>query len=266
MTAHSPSPHHWAKRHYDTDDWANMRNNGICAGLDGVTNVNGSLGEFSKQYKKHLITLWEIVTNVFIEDQDFVDKVYHVGIGNPPFIQYGGYKLTHSDITNLFNAWRISRYVDNPKHIIEIGGGFGCLAAMLKWIYPRAKITLVDLKDSLAIQRYYLKESFGTLSDFSFKQDMEDIEGDLVINIRSMMEMTPEQIAYYFLKIQHSNIEWFYCVNRYSKHMTKLREYPFDDNWIPYVSQSLPGQDHIHEYLLRRGDGRFTNQLKTLRL
>jgi len=244
-----------------------MRNNGICAGLDGLTNVDGNLGKIDKKYAEHLRQLWTVITEAFIQSPAFVDKVYRVGVGNPPYVQYGGHKLTHSDVTNLFNAWRITRYVDDPKHIVEIGGGFGCLAAQLKRFYPKCKFTMVDLEDSLKIQRYYLKESLDNLNDFTFQQDMEGIEqADLVINIRSMMEMTPEQIAYYLEKIQENDVEWFYCVNRYSKHMTKLREYPFDDDWIPYVSQHLPGQDHIHEYLLKRGDGRFTNQLRTLRL
>jgi hypothetical protein len=262
-----------------------MRNNGICAGLDGLTSVKGELGGINKEA---LILLWEVITDIFIEDWDFVDKVYHVGIGNPPFIQHGGYKLTHSDITNLLSAWRLYNYVKDPRHIVEIGGGFGCLTAMLKRLWPRAKFTLIDLKESLRIQRYYLKESFGTLSDFSFKQDMDGIESaDLVINIRSMMEMTKAQVDYYINHIQSLSSrgiddgeydedgEWipeddpgiyFYCVNRYGKYDVKLREYPFDDDWQIHVSQPLPGQDHVHEYLLQRGPGHFTNQLKTLRL
>jgi hypothetical protein len=138
---------------------------------------------------------------------------------------------------------------------------------MLKRLYPRAKFTLIDLKGSLRIQRYYLKESFGTLSDFTFAQDMKGIEqADLVINIRSMMEMTKAQVDYYINHIQDMDTDYFYCVNRYVKYDVKLREYPFDDDWQIHVSQPLPGQDHVHEYLLQRGPGHFTNQLKTLRL
>lgn len=235
----------------------------MTAGLDGLSKVTG---EQAPPPNDNLDIMFSRIVKV-VDDIDFIKKIYHVGIGNPITRDYGAFKLTSSDVHSLFNAWRLSQYVDSPKCIVEIGGGFGCLAAMLKRIWPYCCFIMVDLEESLALQKYYLKESFGDLKDFTFKSDMSGIShADLVINIRSMMEMTPEQVSYYLDHIQNKmKADWFYCVNRYYKYHA-LNKYKFDDHWAIYVSQQLMNQPHIHEYLLKREQNKmFTKQLSTLK-
>ena len=44
----------------------------------------------------------------------------------------------------------------------------------------------------------------------------------------------------------------FYCVNRYTKGETKIKNYPFDNDWNILLSQSTAFQPHIHELHLLR--------------
>ena len=249
-----PSPH-WARRSLPSRDFENMRNNGMTAGLDGFIPIQGEqrpepekdIRKLLKAYNKHI-------------PREFF-KHYRVGVGNPRDFEGD----TVSDLTNLYNAWRISQYVVDPVHIVEIGGGFGCLAAQLGSVYPNAQFTMVDLPESLELQEYYIGELNGN-DRYRYTSDITDVteQASLVINIRSMMEMTRGQIEGYFDWI-HRNAVWFYCANRYKKYENALKGYPFDDRWEIYISQPLMLQPYIHEYLVKRSsDKGFTKQLRTL--
>ena len=71
---------------------------------------------------------------------------------------------------------------------------------------------------------------------------------NLVINIRSMMEMTKSTIDFYFKQINRiiSDKGSFVCINRYQKNDIILKNYPFDLYWKVILSQQSHIQNHIH--------------------
>ena len=83
---------------------------------------------------------------------------------------------------------------------------------------------------------------------------------DLVINMRSMMEMSLSVIDYYFHHIHRiTKVNGlFACFNRYHKNSFGediiMKKYPYDEFWSIILSQSSIYQNHIHELILKRED------------
>lgn len=248
----NPSPH-WAGFE-KPDHLENFRQSGS-AGLDGVSKVGRSQVKPDDSEK----ALFEIVRSV--AGDDLLRKIYINDVGNPSTIEHDGYSLTTSDTCNAWNAWRLSQYLEDGMSVTEIGPGFGGLCAMLHRIYPSMTFKLIDLPYQRILQRYYLENTVG-LDRVQWIEPEDARKCDAVINIRSMMEMTKEQVNGYFDLIQNTmKPDWFYCVNRYEKKGILLKEYPFADDWQIHVSMPLPWQYHIHEYMLKRGGSGFRKHL-----
>jgi len=250
---------HWRPRVVQSDDMANFRRNGATKGLDGTTsvkkNVAGTQSHNAQIY-------YDAVRNLC--GNEFFESVYDCGVGNPDVEEYDGHKLTISDLQAVYNAWQVSRFIEAPKHIVEIGPGFGALAAMMRKVYPNAHITLVDLPEHHEFQRYYLGETVG-LENIDVGTDLPD-DADVVIAIRCMMEMPISEVYRYFEWLQAlKTLQAFYLVSRYLK-WTMLKQYPFDDRWLPLISQPAFIQADIHEFFLARSEPNtaFMMQLESL--
>ncbi len=190
------------------------------------------------------------------------------------------------DLILIYYAWQINRvirhhYLNGVMNIVEIGSGFGGLAAKLKDLNPAAKIILLDLPEVTGVQTYYLQQRFPKCN-FKFFEDLKErgdcifsdhnvdfiilpgwaIENipknsiELVINTRSMMEMTMPTIDYYFKHIHRITASKgvFACFNRYLKNPGSIciKNFPFDKKWKILLSQSSVLQSHIHEMIVQR--------------
>ena len=156
---------------------------------------------------------------------------------------------------------------------------------------------MIDLPESNFLNSFYLKKIFpnkkfflsiDTLNDKIKKSDIlendiiilnpwdkiSDINFNLFVNSRSMMEMNRETINFYFKFIQKNstNDSFFLCINRYYKdtvgYPIELHNYPFDKNWNTIISQSSWNQDHIHFLFLKRtskNEGNIIDELKKIR-
>ena len=75
---------------------------------------------------------------------------------------------------------------------------------------------------------------------------------DLVIALRCLMEMDPEEVHRYMEWIQsRPSVKWFYVINRYLKYHV-FKHYPFDRRWIPLVTQPELVFRACHEFMLER--------------
>lgn len=227
-------------------------------------------------------------------DLNFVVKNCITNVGNPIVTRF---KLTHNgetltayfnrhDVGDLYHAWLILSHLEHLKDsspiICEIGGGFGGLIAKIKSNVKGAKIILLDLPEVNACQSYYLSQVFSNAiiygygdflekgisildTDFDFLvlpgwavQQLPRGLVDVFVNIRSMMEMSKENLDFYFDSIQTSlklgGI--FSCFNRYQKRVgsfeNKFMFYPFDNDWETLMSQPSLFQPHIHQLTLKR--------------
>jgi len=250
---------HWPGRELAHDDLLNFRRNGSTDGLDGNRYVEEGVGTITKGSE----FLYNCVLSLC--GQQFIDKYYRCGVGNPDTVACMGKQLTISDVMAIYNAWQLSRFLDEPKHIVEIGPGYGALSSILKSMYPDARITLVDLPEHHSFQRYYMEETVG-LDGVTVTTELPP-DADVVIALRCMMEMTYKEVSRYLSWLQSiASVKIFYLISRYLK-TTILKEYPFDDDWAALISQTTFIQANMHEFLLMRlfeESGMFRAQLKSL--
>ena len=185
-------------------------------------------------------------------------------IGNPRTLAVDGIAVTQSSVEYAYMLIHLEPYLRDVEVVVDIGGGYGGMARLLKLAFPELGLVLLDLPEVNAIQTYFLTRAFPetsvlTLSDIveraridprelgadflvlpgQLVERLEPYSFDLVINSRSMMEMDLETVTFYLSQIQSKLPAGgrFYCLNRYEK-KTRLKDYPFDDRW--YVSYSEP--------------------------
>jgi SAM-dependent methyltransferase len=230
-----------------------------------------------------------IVTIMAVCGREFVLSNLAPDIGSPPTLSVGikenndapqqNYRVSFHDLILIYYCWQVFRVAASRelKSVVEIGGGFGGIIAKIKDLYPNASCVLFDLPEVNAVQTYYLQQRFpearilgfhdfqergplvfGENADFLILpgwliEEMPHESVDLAINIRSMMEMTPETVGYYFDNL-HRAVRIggvFACANRYQK-ISIIKEYPFDDYWRILLSQTSNLQGHIHELIVER--------------
>ncbi len=230
-------------------------------------------------------------------DEVFVEGHLENSIGNPPkekIISRAGKELqsTFNDLilisfaNKIFNALS-TKQKTNELFVLEIGGGYGGLAAKLKNLLPQAKITIIDLPHAGLLQTYYLQRLFpsGQLYVLDYKNDdnfqrdsssssdftivpstkIDFLMGqnfDLIINSRSFMEMDQKTIKSYFDLIQ-SRIQvggLFFNCNRLWKNAgdrpTQISQYPYDDRWDLISLSTSFFQNNTVEIFARRREKR----------
>ena len=222
---------------------------------------------------------------------DFIINNIETEIGSPQkyLVKYKSDKSDKSenfycnahDLLVIYYFWQISRAADNlietdTPIIAEIGGGYGGVISKAKKRYSKARFIIFDLPELLAVQTYYIYNAFPEskilylkdilergnkvfYEDFDFIilpgwmiDQVPDKFIDLVINMRSMMEMSLNIIDFYFTHI-HRTVKTgglFACFNRYHKKSFSeedivLKDYPFDEFWTPVISQTSIFQNHI---------------------
>ena len=238
----------------------------------------------------------EMYDNLCLQvDEVLIEQLLENSIGDPPsekiFSRPGkDLQATFNDLilisfaNKIFNALS-TKQRNTELHVLEIGGGYGGLAAKLKKLLPLAHITIIDLPHAGLLQTYYLRSLFPhalinvisfnfrdqigydnlQLADFSIvpstKIDLLKQQNfDLVINSRSFMEMDQSIIKSYFDLIQTRlkvNGLFFNC-NRLWKNAgdrpTQIARYPYDDNWQLISLGTSFFQRNTVEVLSRRTD------------
>ena len=226
-------------------------------------------------------------------DEALIERLLENSVGNPPkekIISRAGKELqtTFNDlilisfVNKIYNALSTKQRT-SELCVLEIGGGYGGLAAKLKKLLPLANITIIDLPHAGLLQTYYLQQLFpscrmnvldyenndqllrnGSLSsdftivpstkiDFLRRQDF-----DLIINSRSFMEMDQKTIKNYFDLIQ-TRLQvggLFFNCNRLWKNAgdrpTQIARYPYDDRWQLVSLSTSFFQNNTIELLTRR--------------
>jgi hypothetical protein len=149
--------------------------------------------------------------------------------------------------------------------VLVIGDGFGVLAALIKAIRPQARLTLVDIGKTLAIQSFFLGKTYPEVRhsllesgstpdnvDFLYvpaeqAQCLAGFRYEMAINIGSMQEMTPAVVSDYFNLFRECLVKdnRFYCCNRERKvlpggEVLAIREYPWRPEDEILLDESSP--------------------------
>lgn len=244
--------------------WRTFRSNKISEGMDNA-NLAGP------NSLRERLTDWASLHLLYRLVRKKLAPIYwkyltETPIGSPKTHPIAGAETSKSSLEFSYMLARLLPHLDNCQVVVEIGGGFGGLARIIKDAFPQIKYVILDLPEASAIQTYYLSMSVpgrrvggmrevgqaSTLDlrspDFDylllppqFIERLPTDSVDLFINTRSMMEMDIETVSYYLSQIQERiRIGGrFYCLNRYSK-LTRFKDYPFDDHWKVDSSRPWP--------------------------
>jgi putative sugar O-methyltransferase len=257
------------------DLWANFRRNVITKGLDNANVPEEAVPRVREKcqaiYERIAPDLPETL-RPFLEESP---------IGNPRVLEVEGLRLTQSSLEYTYMLSHLAPYLESVKVVVDVGGGYGGLARLIKLARPGIRLVLLDLPETNAIQTYFLANAFpgaallglsdvvamleidvSTL-DFDFLvlpgqlfERIRPLSFEAVINTRSMMEMDLPTVGFYIDQIQRKLAPggFFYCVNRYEK-KTRLRDYPFDERWRVAFDAPWPtfiDQNPHHEILAVR--------------
>jgi putative sugar O-methyltransferase len=269
------------------DLWANFRNNVITKGLDNANVPEDALPRAREKWRTIHRQLSERVPkelHPFFEESP---------IGNPRVLEIDGLRVSQSSLEYTYMLSHLEPHLDSARVIVDIGGGYGGLARLIKLARPRTRLVLLDLPEINAIQTYFLSTAFpharvlgltdvanlDSIDPRSLDFDFLVLPGQLIerlspssfegaINTRSMMEMDLDAVGFYLRQIQQKIAEGgiFYCVNRYEK-KTRLKDYPFDERWRVLYSEPWPrfiDENPHHEVLAVRTDHPVADGLKEL--
>ena len=162
---------------------------------------------------------------------------------------------------------------DERITVLIIGDGFGFLSALVKSVYPRAQIILVDIGSTLLFQCLYLQalnpdrvhhvvgcdlENARALSETDFlycpaeKLDQLRYRNyKFAINVCSMQEMHKAEIERYFrhLRVHGGPDSRFYCCNRESKVLPDGEKVEFEAfPWLASDQHIIDGYPSVYRF------------------
>jgi putative sugar O-methyltransferase len=204
----------------------------------------GELAQLQRELlmKKHYLVWRNNLPSVDLKELDAPR------VGNPWGYRFNDYLLYEPVFEYDFQAHYFDKLLSDIQTpvIIEIGGGFGGLAYHLLCCRPSIKYIDFDLPENILIQTYYLSCIFpnakismyqeGTppltleqlnnydivlLSNFELKRT-DSLIADLIVNVRSLSEMSYETINEYFAQIDRLGRLFFYHENIYEARKDEL--------------------------------------------
>jgi len=142
-----------------------------------------------------------------------------------------------------------------PSTVVLIGDGPGIMTAFFHETWPSARLILIDLGATLAVQAQNLEKAYPKdlhvlagggrpYAHFTYvpAENLGSIpndEIDLAINVASMQEMKQASVQKYFSILREKKTKTFYCCNRLEKVMpdgevSRFMDYPWlpDDNHL----------------------------------
>jgi len=160
-------------------------------------------------------------------------------IGDPWGYDFEGHLLYEPVLEYHYQADYIARLLGHlpAPIIVEIGGGFGGLAYHIFKRAPGAKYIGFDLLENTLLQSYYLAAAFPHAKILTFDAQtsqldpatianydiilmpnfmvprMEARSADMILNVRSLSEMSAETIAEYHRQVDRIGRLWFFHEN-----------------------------------------------------
>jgi putative sugar O-methyltransferase len=226
-----------------------------------------------------------LVTNASLSAER-IQALGEAEIGAPAAQRFADFPVPvdYHDLSQVFFADSIHRALSGRRalRVLEIGAGYGALAAKLRRIDAGSRFVLIDLPETLAIQHWYLSLAmpgarligYREYCNLGMQSALEQADVlllppaaisklptqifDTAINIRSFAEMTTGYVGFYVSEIERvlKGNGRFYCVNNMQKSTAGDQFYieniPFDDHWCLESADPVPWQKHIIELVIRR--------------
>jgi putative sugar O-methyltransferase len=206
--------------------------------------------------------------------------------GNPAVITDRSGALISQDLANsVLEVSAIGAELAPSSVVIELGAGYGRDAYAMLATNPAIKYVIVDIAPALWVAETYLRHQFPGSRIFPYREfaEFSEIEAefrecgiafflstqitllpaglaDLVINISSLHEMRPEQIAFYFSEfdrlLKDEGLfyfkQWKRGVVPFENVVILQEHYPIPASWRCELSRQAPIQTRFFEARYRK--------------
>lgn len=228
-----------------------------------------------------LTLLWE-----YVRARDryrLLDRLEEPSLGGPVTVEHRHRRISQDLCNSVFEVCSMleGRPTGSmPARVIELGAGYGRVAWVMLEAFPGVRCLLVDIPPALAVAQRYLTELFPDRPTFHFRsftdgrtvadelaqahiafltpdqlEMLPSLEADLFVNISSLHEMRPDQIAYYLTMVDRHCVghfytkQWSHSVNAHDGLVIRREDYPIPDHWTEIYSRQHPIQTLFFEAL-----------------
>jgi putative sugar O-methyltransferase len=201
--------------------------------------------------------------------------------GNPPETRDSSGALVSQDLANSILEVSAMGPTLAPRSIVlELGAGYGRDAYVILATNPGIKYVIVDIPPALWVAETYLSRQFPNRRIFRYREfaSFKDVEhefnesdiafflstqitslpdgiADLAVNISSLHEMRPEQIAFYFSQFDRLLKgggrfyfkEWKRGALPFENIVIRQEDYPIPVSWNCELSRDAPIQTRFFE-------------------
>jgi putative sugar O-methyltransferase len=208
------------------------------------------------------------------------------GDGNPAAIRDQSGALVSQDLANsILEVSMMGATLAPGAVVLELGAGYGRDAYAMLTTKPGIKYVIVDIPPALWVAETYLRRQFPDRRIFRYREfaNFDDIGGefhesdiafflstqiaklpdglaDLAINISSLHEMRPQQIAFYFSQfdrlLKNGGLfyykQWKRGTVPFENVVIRREDYPIPASWRCELSREAPIQTEFFEARYRK--------------
>jgi putative sugar O-methyltransferase len=216
------------------------------------------------RYALYVAMLWELARPH--DRLGVLDGLEEPALGKPILVRHRGRAITQDLANSALELNRIAEVTGlkdfDGRTILEVGAGYGRLVWLIAQRWPGARIVVCDIPPALAIAQWYLTSLFPERPTFGFRpfedgaavaQELAEsqlafvlphqlellpsLQADLAVNISSLGEMHPDQIARWFeLLDRHTagaffSKQWKRSHNAHDGVTITVDDYPVPSHW-----------------------------------
>jgi len=219
--------------------------------------------------------LWEYVARH--DRHEILRRLQEPQLGDPIVVSYRGRRISQDLCNSVHELGSATAALPGgrpgPGGVLELGGGYGRVAWVFLTAFPQTRYILCDIPPALAIAQQYLTTLFPDRPAFGFRsfdshadvadelaaaqiafltpnqlELLEPLGVSLFVNISSLHEMRPEQIAHYLEQIDRHTDGFFYTKQWRSWHNSEddvviaQADYPIPAAWRAVYERTHPIQ------------------------
>ena len=229
---------------------------------------------------------WEYVRRR--DPRGLLARLEEPALGDPVIARYRGRRISQDICNSVHELYSATHGLPGgepgPGGVLELGAGYGRVAWAFLEAFPQARCIVCDIPPALGIAQQYLTTLFPDRRTLRFRHfdDGAEVAGEparaqlafltpnrlelldplgvsLFVNISSLHEMTPAQIAYYLGEVDRHTRGWFHTKQWLDWHNTEddvrvgRDDYPIPPNWDTVYSHRHPIQRAFFHALYRVG-------------
>jgi putative sugar O-methyltransferase len=254
----------------------------------GADRVNPFAGARARRlHGLFLALLWEHVRR--IDRLDILLRLEEPELGDPVVATHRGRRISQdlcNSVHELYSATAaLPGNAPGPGGVLELGGGYGRVAWVFLEQFPQTRYILCDIPPALAIAQEYLTTLLPQRRAFRFRhfddhaevadelaaaqiafltpnqlELLEPLGVSLFVNISSLHEMRPDQIAHYLREADRHTDGFFYSKQWDTWHnpdddvVVDRASYPIPATWRTVYERTHPIQQaFFHALYATRG-------------